>query len=77
MVEVGDRASSEATMKEEFLALIHPLEGLVANRLEKVKLEQADLMEKVKLESDKDEHCCQHSERLMNLSLSLTGHAFA
>jgi hypothetical protein len=68
MVEVGDRASSEATMKEEFLALIHLLECLVANRLEKVKLE-----------SDRDEHCSQHSERLMNLSLSLslTGRAFA
>jgi hypothetical protein len=47
MADADGRTAPEATLKEEFLALIHPLEGLVANRLEKVKTEQAELLEKI------------------------------
>jgi chromosome segregation ATPase len=47
MAETDCRVAPEATLKEELLALIHPLEGLVANRLEKVKTEQAELLEKI------------------------------
>jgi chromosome segregation ATPase len=47
MSESDPRSPSEATLTEEFMALVHPLEGLVVNRIEKVKTEQGELLEKI------------------------------